>query len=394
MIAKPSMSVPRRATTTLVSASAMLFITRWGVQRHSSPCSMARRDKRGDRHGVGRHGQADVAFGDHEWHSGPCRPAATMQANPDSDPPPCPCVHRSFCPCSCWPARSRTRRATRWPTLRALVEQSQAQVKVDPERSRQLAEQALQLLATQPDADLQVRAHLLLCDYHSERDRAAAEQQHGPGPRAGAPAQAQGAGRRACCGCEGELHESAGDNTRALALYEQEVQLAEQAQDDEMLADGLYKRGHLRGVRGEFANGLIDLKRARALFERLQLPLYTLTVENTIAILYNRMGDHAQARHYYELTLKAQAAAGLLREQAVTQYNLGRSLENLGDWDAAERAFDNVLKLSRELDYTRGIAYALRGLASVQNARKQPQQALSLLGQAADDADEACPTRA
>ncbi len=98
----------------------------------------------------------------------------------------------------------------------------------------------------------------------------------------------------------------------------------------------------------------------------MQLPLHTLTVENTIAILYNRMGDHAQARHCYESALKAQAAAGLRREQAVTQYNLGRSLENLRDWDAAQLAFDQVLKLSRELDYTRGMAYALRGLASVQ----------------------------
>jgi diguanylate cyclase (GGDEF)-like protein len=266
--------------------------------------------------------------------------------------------------------------------LRQLLEQSQAQVKVDPERSRQLAEQALQQLAAQPDADLQVRAHLLLCDYHSERERAAAEQQLAQGRALVGQLKRKGLAA-GLLGCEGNLHEADGDNTRALALYEQEVTLAEQAQDDEMLADGLFNRGHLRGVRGEFAHGLTDLKRSRALFERLQLPLHTLTVENTIAILYNRMGDHAQARHYYELTLKAQVAAGQRREQAVTQYNLGRALESLGDWAAAESAFDNVLTLSRELDYTRGIAYALRGLASVQNARKQPQRALSLLAQAA-----------
>ncbi|MBC7954625.1 MAG: tetratricopeptide repeat protein, partial [Cytophagales bacterium] len=265
---------------------------------------------------------------------------------------------------------------------RQLVDQSQAQVKIDPERSRKLAEQALQLLATRPDADLQVRAHLLLCDYHSERDRAAAERHVAQG-RALAP-QLQRKGLAAgLLGCEGGLYEGAGDNTRALALYEEEVALADKTRDDEMLADGLFNRGHLRGVRGEFANGLADLKRARALFERLQMPLYTLTVENTIAILYNRMGDYSQARHYYEAALKAQTAAGLLREQAVTQYNLGRSLENLRDWDAAQQAFDSVLKLSRELGYTRGIAYALRGLASVQNARGAPQNALPLLDQAA-----------
>ena len=266
--------------------------------------------------------------------------------------------------------------------VRQLIEQSQVQVKVDPERSRKLAEEALQLLATRPDADLQLRAHLLICDYQSERDRAAAERQLAQGRALVDKLQRPGlaAGLK---GCEGVLFEGAGDNTRALALYEQEVQLAEQAHDEEMLADGLFNRGHLRGVRGEFANGLTDLKRARALFERLQLPLHALTVENTIAILYNRMGDYAQARHYYEAALKAQTAAGLLREQAVTQYNLGRALENLRDWDAAQSAFDSVLKISRDLAYTRGIAYALRGLGSVQNARGAPQQALTLLDQAA-----------
>jgi diguanylate cyclase (GGDEF)-like protein len=266
--------------------------------------------------------------------------------------------------------------------VRQLVEQSQAQMKIDPERSRKLAEQALQQLASRPDADLELRAHLLMCDYQSERDRAAAEQHLAQGADLVGKLQRKGlaAGLK---GCEGGLFEGAGNNARALASYEEEVQIAEQAHDDEMLADGLFNRGHLRGVRGEFANGLTDLKRARALFERLQLPLHTVTVENTIAILYNRMGDYAQARHYYEAALKAQTAAGLVREQAVTQYNLGRALENLRDWDAAQAAFDSVLKLSRDLGYTRGMAYALRGLASVQNARGMPQTALTLLDQAA-----------
>jgi diguanylate cyclase (GGDEF)-like protein len=265
---------------------------------------------------------------------------------------------------------------------RKLVDQSQAQVKVDPERSRALAEQALQQLAARPDADLQVRAHLLLCDYHSERDRVTAER-HLHDARAVLPTLRRKGLAAGLLGCEGQLHEGAGDNTRALSLYEQEVTLAEQTQDTEMLADGLFNRGHLRGVRGEFASGLADLKRSRALFERLQMPQHTLTVENTIAILYNRMGDHAQARHYYESALKAQTAAGLVREQAVTHYNLGRSQENLRDWDAAQQSFDTTLKLSRELNYPRGIAYALRGQASVQNARGAPEKALALLDQAA-----------
>jgi len=100
-------------------------------------------------------------------------------------------------------------------------------------------------------------------------------------------------------------------------------------------------------------------------------------------VLYDRMGDREQARRYFEDTLKAQQNSGLVREQAVTQHNLGRTLQNLGDWPAARASFAQGLALSRKISFPRGEAYALRGLASVSNAEGQGDAALSLLDQAA-----------
>jgi diguanylate cyclase (GGDEF)-like protein len=267
-----------------------------------------------------------------------------------------------------------------------LLDRAQAAVRVDPERTRQLAEQALQTLGSGPDADAaladqRLRAHLLLCDHHAERDRAAAER-HAAKARLVLPTAARQGLRAMLLTCEGDMHELAGDSAQAAALYEQAVNAAEQARDDEMLGDALYKRGFLRGVRGEFANGLADLRRSHALYERLHMEAHRSTAQAAIATLYNRMGDYAQARHYYEAVLKAQKAAGLQREQAVTQHNLGRVLENLKDWDAAQHAFEAVLAVSREMDYARGEAYGLRGLASVRNGRGNPQEALALLDKA------------
>jgi len=270
--------------------------------------------------------------------------------------------------------------------LAQLLDRAQAAVRVDPERTRQLAEQALQTLGPRPDADAaladqRLRAHLLLCDYHAERDRTTAEQ-HAAKARLVLPTAARQGLRAMLLTCEGDMHELAGDNAQAASLFEQAVTAAEQARDDEMLGDALYKRGYLRGVRGEFANGLADLRRSHALYERLHMEAHRSTAEAAIATLYNRMGDYAQARHYYEALLKTQKAAGLQREQAVSQHNLGRVLENLKDWDAAQRAFEATLALTREMDYERGEAYALRGLASVRNGRGDPQGALTLLDQA------------
>jgi len=273
-------------------------------------------------------------------------------------------------------------------SAKTLVEQSRAAMRQDPDRSRALAEQALAELAQQANADLQVTAHWVLCDYHAERDRPAALQ-HLEAGRALLPRSTRPALAAQLFGCEGDLAELAGETARAMALYEQSVHLAQAAHDDETLANALFQRGYLRGVRGELSSGLADLRRAMDIYERLRLPQQALNTLNAVATLYNRMGDHAQARRYFEEALKAQRSAGLVREQVVTQHNLGRALENLGDWQAARISFEAVLSLSKEISYPRGEAYALRGLASVRNAEGQGEAALSLLDRAAALLDKA-----
>lgn len=260
----------------------------------------------------------------------------------------------------------------------ALVARSIDAMRSDPEASRRLAEDALQALRSRPDADLAVRAHLQLCDYYAERDSAQAEAQASAASAALPQAQ-----RRALAAglynCQGELAENAGDYAKAQARFEQAVSAAQAAHDDEMLADSLYQRGYLRGVRGDYASGLADLRQAHHLYEHAALPQRAVTTLIGIAILYHRLGDNEQARHYYEQSLALQRVDGSKREVAVTEHNLGRVYESLRQWDAAQQAFEATLQLSREIDYPRGEAYALRGLASVHNAKGDAQGALNLL---------------
>jgi diguanylate cyclase (GGDEF)-like protein len=267
-------------------------------------------------------------------------------------------------------------------TPASLIERSRAAMRADPQASRQFAEQALARLTEQPDADLQILAHLQLCDYHSERNRDDAQGQI-ERARELLP-RARRAGLRAgVLLCEGELRQNLGDNVQAMALFQQAAAVAETSRDDEYFAEAMYQRGYLRGLQGELANGLADLRQSIAINERLQLADRVQTAVNSVAILYNRMGDYAHAREYFEASLRSQQAQGLTRERVVTQHNLGRVLENLKDWEAAQRAFESVLALSREIGYRRGEAYALRGLASVRNAREAHGEALALLDQAA-----------
>lgn len=263
-----------------------------------------------------------------------------------------------------------------------IIDSAGIAVRTDPEASRRDIERALELLQRQPDADLEIRARLILCDYQSERDTAAAEQQIASIGNLLPQARRQGL-RAGMLDCQGQIAETSGNNTRARDLFEQAVIISADADDDEMLAGALFSRGYLLGLQGQYAAGLADLKRAQSIYEQIKLPHHALTALNGIAILYNRMGDYAQARHMYSQALKAQREAGMRREQGVTLHNLGRAHENLFEWEEARKAFAESLVISRELKYPRAEAYALRGLAAVENGTGNPRGALETLERAA-----------
>jgi len=262
-----------------------------------------------------------------------------------------------------------------------LIDRAGVAVRIDPEVSRRDAEQALEVLRRQPDADLEIRARLILCDYQSERDTEAAEQQITLIEKLLGQASRKGL-RAGMLDCQGQIKETAGDNTKARELYEQAVVIATDAHDDEMLAGALYSRGYLLGLQGLYAAGLADLKRAQNLYDRIKLPQHALTAINGIAILYNRMGDYVQARHMYSQAVKAQRDAKMARELLVTLHNLGRAHENLEEWAEARTAFQESLDISGELHYPRGEAYALRGLAAAENGVGNPRAALEILERA------------
>ena len=263
----------------------------------------------------------------------------------------------------------------------ALVQQAIRASRGNPDDARRLADDALARLAVQPDADLEIRARLALCDHYAERDLEMAREMLA---RAAAqlPLARRGGLRSGVHGCEGEIHEAAGDSSRALSAFELAVSAAEAAGDEEMLANALYQRGWLRGVQGEYALGLLDLRRSATLYEKGDFPEHSRTAVNGIATIYNRMGDYAQAQQYFEQAVEAQLAAGMQREAMVTLYNLGRTREHLGRWDDAQAAYLQSMGLARSLGYARGEAYVQRGLAGVHNARGQYWLALERLADA------------
>jgi len=276
---------------------------------------------------------------------------------------------------SAWPADEKS--------ALALIEDGMIAMRANPDESKRDAELALAMIRLHPEADLEIRARLLLCDYYSERNASAAEQQIAAATALLPQAQRKGL-RAGVLTCQGEARETVGDYAGAETAFDEAVAVSTAANDEQMLAEALFSRGYIRALQGKFAAGMSDVRRSQQLYERINMPQYALTVMNTIATIYNRMGDHEQAAQIYERARNQQHDAGLRRDEAVTLYNLGRARQKLGEWDAARTAFSGCLALSRDLKYTRGEAYALLGLASVDNSTGDPKAALIKLERAAE----------
>jgi diguanylate cyclase (GGDEF)-like protein len=275
----------------------------------------------------------------------------------------------------CLPARA----ADEESALR-LIERGTVAMRANPDESEQDAERALEVIQRHPDVDLEIRARLLLCDYYSERDVKAAQQQIDAADALLPRAQRKSL-RAGVLTCRGETLQSAGDIEHAKAAFDEAIAVAAAANDEQMLADALFKRGYVHALQGEYASGMSDVRRSQELFERLHMPQHALTVLNTIATIYNKMGDYLQAAQIYERARSQQHDAGLRRDEAVTLYNLGRARQKLGQWDAARAGFSGCRVLSHEINFARGEAYGLLGLASVANANGDPGGALRLLAQ-------------
>ena len=264
-----------------------------------------------------------------------------------------------------------------------LIEHGTIAMRADPDGSKHDAELALAMIRLHPDADLEIRARLLLCDYYSERDAGAAQQQIDAATDL-LPQARRKALRSGVLTCQGETEETGGNNAGAEASFDAAVTVASAANDEQMLAEALFSRGYLRALQGKYATAMSDVRHSEQLYEHINMPQYALTVMNTIATIYNRMGDHDEAAQIYEHARDQQHAAGLRRDEAVTLYNLGRARQKMGEWDSARASFSGCLALSRELKYTRGEAYALLGLASVDNGTGDPTGALRKLQQEID----------
>ncbi len=112
-----------------------------------------------------------------------------------------------------------------------LIERGTIAMRANPDESEQDAERALEIILRHPDVDLEIRARLLLCDYYSERDVKAAQQQIDAADALLPRAQRKSL-RAGVLTCRGETLQSAGDIEHAKAAFDEAIAVATAANDE------------------------------------------------------------------------------------------------------------------------------------------------------------------
>jgi diguanylate cyclase (GGDEF)-like protein len=150
--------------------------------------------------------------------------------------------------------------------------------------------------------------------------------------------------------CRGYAYEQLQRNEEALAEYEFGVGQAQRLQDRKVLARALALRGEQRYVRALYADAIADLKASYELERALGDADHQRYVLNALANLYadKNVGDFDSAIDTYGKLLAAHEAAGNVRGQATTHFNIASTYENQGKLPLARQHFETALALEAQ----------------------------------------------
>ncbi|MBM4422620.1 MAG: tetratricopeptide repeat protein, partial [Chloroflexi bacterium] len=179
-----------------------------------------------------------------------------------------------------------------------------------------------------------------------------------------------------------------GDLDRALALYQESLQLDEQLGDKKGKAASLHAMAEVFLTRG-------DLDRALALYqESLQLDEQLGDKKGKAASLHNMAqvfltrGDLDRALALYQESLQLKEQLGDKQGKAASLHNMAQVFLTRGDLDRALALYQESLQLKEQLGDKQGKAASLHNMANILMARKNWNEAESVLVEASRLASE------
>jgi CHAT domain-containing protein/Tfp pilus assembly protein PilF len=179
-----------------------------------------------------------------------------------------------------------------------------------------------------------------------------------------------------------------GDYTRALQLYQQELNVYRDNSNREREGETLHKIGATYYRLNQYDEALDFYQQALTLRQALSdLPGIGSTL-NGIAVVYHERGDYDRALEYYQQALEIRHLLLDKPGELRTLNNIGLLYENRGEYASALDNYDRALALARELELPREEGALLNNLGGVYQQLGQYRKALDFYHDALDIARE------
>lgn len=147
-------------------------------------------------------------------------------------------------------------------------------------------------------------------------------------------------------GCLGKM----GRFEEAQDIYEKELEIAKEIEDDELLAQAYHDSGTNEMDRRKFEAAEENLKKAKSLWEELDDLKGTSNALNNIAGVYFYTGDYEIALEEFKNCLEIDEKRGDKYSITILENNIGLAYQKIGCLDKALAHFEKAFKLSSKIE--------------------------------------------
>jgi tetratricopeptide (TPR) repeat protein len=175
-----------------------------------------------------------------------------------------------------------------------------------------------------------------------------------------------------------------GELERALHLFQESLEFAEEIGDTHGKAATLHHMAIIYAQQGELARSLQLLQQSLSLEEGSGLVRGKAATLHQMAIIYDRQGDLKRALQFYQQSLDLEEQIGNVAGKAATLHQMAGIYAQFGEQERALQLYQQSLNLKEEVEDVLGKAATLHQMAVIYAEGGESEHALELLRQTLD----------
>ncbi|WP_249213843.1 tetratricopeptide repeat protein [Synechocystis sp. PCC 7338] len=174
----------------------------------------------------------------------------------------------------------------------------------------------------------------------------------------------------------GTIYSDFGENTKALAYYQEAIPLAQQLADSALEGATLNNIGSIYNALADRRTAIDYYQQALVLIRKAGDKTEEMTTINNLGVAYDNLGESEKALQYYAEAVALGKSLNDLKIIGTSLSNIGLAYNNLGEREKALEYYQQALTISRSVGDRQGEAVRLNNIALVYDGFGEKDKAL------------------